>query len=106
MCNADGEDIPMDTSTVPIPTHPEYLTPEIQAKYSGYVWHMPIDENDEDIDLVLAILAPDPCVLMRGKPTQYKNHDNTKALINYDIWEPFTQWVTNLIWSCTSKHVN
>ena len=35
MCNADGEDIPMDTSTIPTPTHPEYLTPEIQAKCPG-----------------------------------------------------------------------
>ena len=52
---------------------------------------MPFDENDEDIDLGLTILTPDPCVLMRSKPTQYKNHDNTKALIDYDFWEPFTQ---------------
>ena len=69
MCNADGEDIPNDTSTIPTPTHPEYFTPEIQAKYPGYVWHMPFDENDEDIDLGLTILTPDPCVLMRSKPT-------------------------------------
>ena len=52
MCDANGESISTSATTIPTPSHSEYLTPEIQAKYPGYVWHMPMDEEEGKTDLL------------------------------------------------------
>ena len=43
---------------------------------------------------------------MRGEPAYYKNHDNSKNIIEFDFWQPFSEWISNLVWGCTSKHLS
>ena len=106
MCNADGEDIVVDVPISSAPTHADYCTPDIQARYPSYVWSMPFVADGEGIDMELTILPPDPATLMRSKPTYYKDHAKSKAIIDFDFWQPFTEWVSDLCWACSSSQIS